>query len=157
MKYPIALIAAVAVTLTVCTQTLSAQTERTPPTPAQIAQHEVSRYTTLLSLTSEQEAQATTLFTEEATTAEPLRVSERTNHKTLEAAIKSADMGLIQSTATTLGTLQGEMTAVRALTEAKFYATLTADQKTKFAALEHGPHGGPHGEGRGGPPPAPEQ
>ena len=153
MKYPIALIAAVAVTLSA-----HAQTERTPPSPAEMAQHEVLRYTTLLSLTSEQEATATTLFTEEATTAQPLRTSERASHKALETAIKAGDMAAIQSTATTLGTVSGELTAVRALTEAKFYATLTADQKTKFAALEHGFHSGGHG-GPGGPPPAgvPEQ
>ena len=147
MKYPIALMAALAVTVSAY-----AQMERTPPTPAQMAQREVSRYTTLLSLTSEQEATATSLYTEEATTAEPLRTSERASHKALETAIKADDMAAIQSAATTLGTLNGELTAVRALTEAKFYATLTADQKTRFAALEHGPHGGPGG-GHGGPPP----
>ena len=150
MKYPIALIAAAVVTISA-----HAQREHTPPTPAQMAQHEVSRYTTLLSLTAEQEAQATIVFTEEATTVQPLRTSERTSHKTLETAVKDGDMGLIQSTATALGTVSGEMMAAHAIAEAKFYATLTADQKTKFEALHHGFHGGEGHGGPGGPPPRP--
>src|ERR1700760_489529 len=41
----------------------------TPPTPAAMAQREVARYTTLLTLTPQQVEQATTIFTTEATTA----------------------------------------------------------------------------------------
>ena len=49
----------------------------TPPTPAAMAQHEVQRYTTLLSLTPAQVEQATTFFTTEATarrTHEPVNI-----------------------------------------------------------------------------------
>ena len=44
-----------------------AQTPHTPPSPAQMAQHQVQRYTTLLSLNSSQVEQATSIFTAEAT------------------------------------------------------------------------------------------
>ena len=67
---------------------------------------------------------------------------------TAEAAIKSNDTATIQSTATTLGQMTGEMRAAHALAQAQFYAILTADQKTKFGELEqehmmHGPGRGP--------------
>ena len=147
MKYPISLIAGLALL-----PVFQAQAQRTPPTPEQMAQHEVSRYTTLLSLNSQQEADATSIFTAAATTESTLRATERTTHQALEAAIKSDDTAAIEQAATSLGQISGERMTAHALAQAKFYATLTADQKTKFAELErgfHGEHGGP-----GGPPPA---
>ena len=48
----------------------------TPPTPAAIAQHQVQRYTTLLSLSANQVEQATTIFTTEATTAQEMSRSK---------------------------------------------------------------------------------
>ena len=63
----------------------------TPPSPATIAQHEVQRYTTLLTLTPAQVEQATTYFTAEATARQNARASERTAHQALEAAIKAND------------------------------------------------------------------
>jgi Spy/CpxP family protein refolding chaperone len=121
----------------------------TPPTPAAIAQRQVQRYTTLLTLSSAQVEQATTIFTTEATTEQSSRASERTGHQALEAAIKANDTATIQSTATTLGQMSGEMMAAHALARAQFYALLTADQKTKYSQLEE-EHmmGGPgHGPG----------
>jgi hypothetical protein len=110
----------------------------TPPTPAAIAQRQVERYTTLLTLSSAQVEQATTIFTTEATTEQSSRASERAAHQALEAAIKANDKDTIQSTATTLGQMSGEM----------IYALLTADQKTKYSQLEEehmmgGPGHGP--------------
>ena len=120
----------------------------TPPTPAAIAQRQVERYTTLLTLSSAQVEQATTIFTTEATTDQGSRASERAAHQALEAAIKANDTATIQSTATTLGQMSGEMMAAHALARAQFYALLTADQKTKYAQLEEehmmgGPGHGP--------------
>ncbi len=129
---------------------MHAQTPPSPPTPAQIAEREVDRYTGMLALTSAQVSTAETLFTAEATSEETLRTQERTAHQALEGAIQSGDTATIQQAATLLGQLHGESTSLRGLTEAKFYQTLTADQKTKFAQLSRGPHG--HG-GPGGPPP----
>jgi Spy/CpxP family protein refolding chaperone len=125
-----------------------AQTAHTPPSPAQMAQHQVQRYTTLLSLNSAQVEQATAFFTAEATAHSNVRASERAAHEALEAAIKANDKETIQSTATTLGQMSGEALAAHALARAQFYAILTADQKTKFSELEEehlmgGPGHGP--------------
>jgi Spy/CpxP family protein refolding chaperone len=108
----------------------------TPPSPATMAQHQVQRYTTLLTLTPAQVEQATTYFTAEATAHQNARASEHTAHQALEAAVKANDAALIQSTAGTLGQMSGEMMAAHALAQAQFYAILNAEQKTKFDQLE---------------------
>ena len=123
----------------------------TPPTPAQMAQREVQQYSSLLTLTSEQQEQALTIFTAAATTTEPLQTSERTLHQTLEAAIAADNASVISQTAASLGQISGEITAARALADAKFYQLLTAEQQTRFTALKNTPvHGGPGGGGPGG-------
>ena len=123
------------------------QAPHTPPTPAVMAQHQVQRYTTLLTLTPAQAEQATTFFTTEATARQNSHTAERTAHQALEAAIKANDTATIQSTSTTLGQMQGEQMAAHALAQAQFYAILTADQKSKYSELEqeHMMFGGPHG------------
>src|ERR1700753_3237345 len=84
----------------------------TPPTPASIAQREVTRLTTLLTLTPSQVEQATTIFTTEATTASGSRTQEHTAHQALETAIKGNDTAAIQSNSATLGQIETErMTA----------------------------------------------
>ena len=127
-----------------------AQNPHTPPSPATMAQHQVQRYTTLLSLTPSQVEQATTIFTTEATARQNSWATERAARKALDAAIKADDTATIQSTATTLGQMSGEMMAAHALAQAQFYAQLSADQKTKFDQLEQEHMMG--GPGRGGPP-----
>jgi Spy/CpxP family protein refolding chaperone len=141
-------------TLALATLPAAALAQRTPPTPSEMAQHQVERYTDILTLTSEQQAAALTLFTTEATAVEPLHQTERTLHTTLETAITNDDLGTIASTATQLGTINGQIEGYRANAQAGFYKLLTADQKTRFAALHH--HGGPGMERGGfGPPPPP--
>jgi Spy/CpxP family protein refolding chaperone len=144
MKYSLALFAALGLLPMAQAQTAP----HTPPSPAAMAQHQVQRYTTLLSLTPAQVEQATTFFTAEATARQNARASEHTAHQALEAAIKANDTATIQSTATTLGQMEGEMLAAHAAAQAQLYATLTADQKSKFAELEQehmmgGPGHGP--------------
>src|SRR6202522_3233078 len=108
----------------------------TPPSPATIAQHEVQRYTTLLTLTPAQVEQATTFFTAEATARQNSRSSEHAAHQALETAIKSNDTATIQSTANALSQIESEALVAHSLARAQFYAILTADQKTKFGELE---------------------
>ena len=140
-------------------QAMLAQGGRIPPNPSELAQHEVARYTALLSLTQAQQDQATAIFTAEATEEQGLRQNERAAHQALETAVTGGDTGAIQQQAAALGQLQGQGIAARSLAEAKFYATLTADQKAKAADLKqqhllggpggpggHGPHGGPGGQ-----------
>lgn len=143
MKYSLVLLAGLGLF-----QMAQAQTPHTPPSPAQMAQHEVQHYTTLLSLNSAQVDQATTFFTAEATSRGNARATERAAHQALEAAIKANDTATIKSTAATLGQMTGEMMAAHALAEAQFYAILDTDQKSKFTELEHqhmmgGPGRGP--------------
>ena len=144
MKSSLALLAA----LGLLPMALAQTPPHTPPTPAGMAQHEVQRYTTLLTLTSAQVEQATTIFTTEATARQTSRASERAAHQAMDAAIKSNDAATIQSAATNMGQLAGEAMAAHALAQAQFYAILTADQKTKFSDLEK-EHlvGGPGGHG----------
>ena len=145
MKFSLALVAALALVPIAQAQTPPAHT---PPSPAVMAQHQVQRYTTLLTLTSAQVEQATTIFTAEATAHQNARTSERTAHQALEAAVKANDSATIQSTSASLGQMSGEMMAAHALARAQFYAILTADQKTKYDQLEQehlmgGPMHGP--------------
>lgn len=130
---------------------VQAQNPHTPPSPAQMAQHEVQRYTTLLSLTPPQVEEATTLFTTEATARLNDRQTERSAHQALQTAIKGDDKAAIQTAAATLGQLSGESIAAHALAQAQFYALLNGDQKTKFSELEkeHFFGGGGHGHGFG--------
>ena len=144
MKISLALIAALGLLPIAQAQSMP----HTPPTPAIMAQHQVERYTTLLSLTPAQAGQATTLFTTEATARQSARTSERTAHQALEAAIKANDTATIQSTAATLGQMETENLTSHAMARAQFYAILTADQKSKLAELEDehrmgGPEHGP--------------
>ena len=70
MKFPIAFIPGLALL-----PVFQAQAQRTPPTPEEMAQHEVTRFTTLLSLNYQQTANATSIFTAAATTESTLRTS----------------------------------------------------------------------------------
>jgi Spy/CpxP family protein refolding chaperone len=132
MKFSLALVAVLGLLPMAQAQT----PPHTPPTPAAMAQHEVQRYTTLLTLTPAQVEQATTFFTAEATARQNSRTSEHAAHQALETAIKSNDAATIQSTSNTLGQMEGEAMAAHAMARAQFYAILTADQKTKFGELE---------------------
>jgi Spy/CpxP family protein refolding chaperone len=132
MKSTLALLAVLGLLPMAQTQT----TPHTPPTPAAIAQRQVQRYTTLLSLNANQVEQATTIFTTEATTALNSRTTEHAAHQTLETAVKANDTATIQSTSTTLGQISAERENAHALARAQFYAILTADQKTKYSQLE---------------------
>lgn len=130
----------------------SAPAQPSPPTPAQMAQHQVERYTQELSLDTSQQTQALAIFTEEATSAQTLQQSAHTLHTTLNTAITTANSSAISQTAASLGTIEGQLTTLRASAEAKLYLLLTSDQQTKFVAFENGPHG-PGSGGPGGPPP----
>jgi Spy/CpxP family protein refolding chaperone len=145
MKYSLVLLAGLGLF-----QMAPAQTPaHTPPSPAQMAQHEVQHYTTLLSLNSAQVEQATTFFTTEATSRENARANERTHRQALDAAIKAGDTASIQSSANALGQIEAETLTAHATAQAQFYATLNADQKTKYAELEkeHMMGGFEHGPG----------
>jgi Spy/CpxP family protein refolding chaperone len=121
----------------------------TPPTPEQMVERRVQMLTNLLTLDSSQQAQAKTIFTDEATASQALRDTAKTAHDALETAVKSgASDAQIDSLATQVGTVQGQAAAIHAKAQAKFRLILTAAQKEKLDSSS-GMGGGPGWGGRG--------
>jgi Spy/CpxP family protein refolding chaperone len=123
-----------------------AQGRGNAPDPATFVQHRVSSLTTLLSLNTAQQQQATTIFTNAATTQGSLRASLKTSHQGLQEAVQKNDIATIDQESATIGNLTAQMTSTQAKADAAFYQILTPDQQTKFTQAES--QGG-FGRGRG--------
>jgi len=127
-----------------------------PPDPAKMAQHHIDFLTKQLSLTPQQQQQATTIFSEVSNNAKGVHEQMRTAHDSLKAAIQKNDAAGIEQAANTIGSLTTQMTVAHAKAQAAFYQTLTPEQQAKMNDLESHHrrgmgwrrHGGP-----GGPPP----
>lgn len=134
---------------------LFAQGMRTPPDPATMAQRRVAHLTTLLTLTTAQQQQATNIFTNSATADATVRTNLQTAHTALADAIKKNDTAGIDPAANTIGNLTAQLTSNNAKADAAFYLILTPDQQTKLASLKgrRGPgmFGGEDGPGSRGP------
>ena len=115
-----------------------------PPDPQTRIQNRVNFLATLLSLTDDQKAQATTIFTNAYTAAQSASSSVQTARQSLSDAVKKNDTATIDQVSATIGSAEGQITAINAKADAAFYAILTPDQKTKYDAM---PHGGPGGMG----------
>ena len=101
---------------------------------------------TVLSLTDAQKTQATALFEAAETASAALRETQVQQHQALNDAAKSnAADATIDQLAATLGSTSGQLAALRTKAFAKFYALLTAEQRTKLDELHT------HGRGMGGP------
>lgn len=129
------------------TFSLLAQQPGTPPTPTQMVANQITRLTTLLNLTSAQQTQATTIFTAEQTSLSTVRSSMQAARTTLQTAIESNDTASIAAQATQIGTLTTQEIEAHATAQAAFYATLTADQQTKYKQLVSAGPSGPRGFG----------
>ena len=92
MKRSLALVAVLGLVTMAQAQTTPTHT---PPSPAAMAQHQVQRYTTLLTLTPTQVEQATTYFTAEATAHQNARASEHTAHQAL--ADQLSDLHVVEA------------------------------------------------------------
>jgi Spy/CpxP family protein refolding chaperone len=139
-----------------------------PPDAGKMAQHHLNFLTKQLSLTPQQQQQASTIFSEAATNAKATHDQMRAAHDSLKAAIQKNDSAGIEQAANTIGNLTTQMIISHAKAQAAFYQTLTPDQQAKMNELEsqhhgmgmmrrrgfgHGP-GGPGGASSpGGPPP----
>jgi Spy/CpxP family protein refolding chaperone len=109
--------------------------------------------TNFLGLTDAQKAAATDIFTALATAEQPLFESQQAERKIIADSVKTNATGAIDAAASQLGQVEGQLAALRGKAEAKFYAVLTTDQKTKYDSR---PMRGPGGfGGPGGPPPPP--
>ena len=123
-------------------QTSATGSTHAPPSPAQMVANKVARLTTLLTLTSAQQTQATTIFTTEETSTSGLWGSMKSAHTALKTAIEANDVATIGTVSTQIGGLEAQQVQAHAIADAAFYALLTGDQQTKFNSL---PHGGPGG------------
>lgn len=120
-----------------------------------MVQDQVTRLTTLLSLTTAQATQATTIFTNAANAVTPIQTTLNSNRQSLQTAIEGNATATIDQLSTTIGGLMGQVTAIQSKAQAAFYAILTSDQQNKLNQL--GPNGMGPGMGPGGPPPPPGQ
>src|SRR5947209_1133704 len=130
-----------------------------PPDTAEMVQHHIEHLTKMLSLTPQQQQQATTLLTQVENNAKSVHDQMRTAHENLQAAIKNNDTAAIEQVSNTIGNLTAQQTATHAKAMASFFQTLTPDQQSKFIEMVH--HGMGMGDGMmmhghggpGGPPP----
>jgi len=151
----------VAAVLAVMSVLVAAQ-HRQPPDPTQMVQHHIDHLTKALSLTPQQQQQATTLLTQVMSNQKALHDQMRTAHQNLMLAIKNNDTAGIDQNSNTIGNLTTQQIAGHAKAMATFYQTLTPEQQTKFQDMVHHEMGmggmgmgmGMHGHGgHGGPPP----
>ena len=106
-----------------------------PPDVATIVARQVSFLTTLLTLTTGQATQATTIFTTALNAVTPIETQITTAQTTLSTAIQANDTATITTQSAAIGTAEGQIIALQAKADAAFYALLTADQKTKLTSL----------------------
>ena len=132
-----------------------------PPDPGKMAQHRIDFLTKQLSLTPQQQQQATSIFGEAGNNGKATRDQMRTAHDNLKTAIQKNDTAGIEQAANTIGSLNTQRILAHAKAQAAFYQILTPEQQAKMNDLQsHRGMGRRHGFGRGfghggpgGPPP----
>jgi Spy/CpxP family protein refolding chaperone len=92
--------------------------------------------TNQLDLTEAQKSQAKETYRGAWQNAKPVMEQLRQNRKAMSEAIKANDMAKIRQLAATQGDLTGQVTALRAESQAQFYQVLTPDQRAKMATIE---------------------
>lgn len=104
-----------------------------------------------LSLTDSQKSQAQTIFTAASTATATAQGQLDSARTALRDAWKAnrADTELDRLGAA-VGVIEGQIAAINAKAQAKFYALLTAEQKTKYDQISSRGPGGPGGPGRRG-------
>lgn len=113
-----------------------------PGGPGGPKQNRVDFLGTVLSLTNTQKTQAAAIFEQAQTASASLRETQGQQHAALQDAAKSnAADGTIDDLAATLGAKSGQLAAIHTKADAKFYALLTTEQRTKLDEL--------HANGRG--------
>src|SRR6266446_1991726 len=127
-----------------------ALTSATPPDPATVVANQVARLTSLLTLTTAQATQATSIFTNALSAVTPLETTLNTDRQSLRTAV-TTNPSAIDQLATSIGTLTGQIIAIQNKADAAFYAILTSTQQTTLTA--HGGFGGFGGPGGFGPGP----
>ncbi|MEQ1947986.1 MAG: hypothetical protein ABL995_12405 [Bryobacteraceae bacterium] len=124
----------------------------TAPTAADILARRVQMLTKMLSLTSSQQTQVTTLLANEAASLAVNAPTLQADRASLLDAIKTNNSGQIDVLAAKIANVEGQQNAIRAKTAASIYALLDATQKgtvgDKLRGIMGG-MGGPGGPGGG--------
>ena len=124
--------------------------QQQPFDPTQMIQRRVNFLTEKLGLSSQQQQQATTIFTNAVTGQELSRGQMKAAHENLQAAITKNDSAGIDQAANSIANLMARSISAHAKADAAFYQTLTPDQQATYAKLrQHLP--GMFGFYRGGP------
>lgn len=111
-----------------------------PPDPEQMIQRQITYLTEQLGLSSQQQQQATTIFTNAMTGKGSSRGQMKAAHQSLQASITKNDSAGIDQAANSIANLMAQSISAHAKAEAAFYQTLTPDQQAKYATmLEHRP------------------
>jgi hypothetical protein len=105
----------------------------------------VAFLTALLTLTTAQAQQATTIFTNAAAAVTPIQTNLDAARTSLRAAVQANNTAQIDQLSTQTGTFSGQVTAAQSKAEAAFLALLTAEQRTRYDAVGGR---GPGGRGR---------
>jgi Spy/CpxP family protein refolding chaperone len=98
-------------------------------------QQRLARLSRELNLTDTQKAQARTIFGQARETAKPVREQLMQNRQALRAAVKANNSAEIEQLATARGNLMGKMLAIHSEAAAKFYQTLSPEQRVKADQL----------------------
>jgi Spy/CpxP family protein refolding chaperone len=99
------------------------------------AQRRIDFLSTALSLTDAQKQQATEFFNTARQENQPLEESMKQARTTLVEAAESGEEAQLDQAAAKVGTLCGQMAAVRAKAFAKLYSVLTPEQRQKADQL----------------------
>jgi Spy/CpxP family protein refolding chaperone len=117
-----------------------AQTTTTAPAAAgkalALKAHVQRQLIQALDLTAAQKQQAKAILQATRQQAQPLAQQLKQSRQSLSAAIEAGDTTKIQQISTAMGTLQGQVLAIRSAGKAQFYALLTPDQKTKAVEFQ---------------------
>jgi periplasmic protein CpxP/Spy len=97
----------------------------------QMRHNRMARMAQQLNLTDAQKEQAKAIFAEARQASQPVRDQLKQNREALSAAVKAGNTQQIQQLSATQGSLMGQLTAIRTEAMAKFYAGLSAGQRSK--------------------------
>jgi Spy/CpxP family protein refolding chaperone len=128
-----------------------AQSQHQPRDPAQMVQRRVNFLTTKLGLSSSQQEQATTIFTNEMSAGKSQHGQMRAAYQNLDAAVKKGDNAGIEQAAGAIGNLTSQMISAHSKAEAAFFQTLNPQQQNTYSQMDRGGWGGHGFHGRGGP------
>jgi Spy/CpxP family protein refolding chaperone len=122
-----------------------AQRNHTPPTPAQQVANKVARLSALLTLSSAQQATATTIFTSEQSALSTVSAGMKTARAALKTAVLANDTAGISTQSAAIGALTAQEVQAQSTANADFYASLTPAQQAQYTKL--GAFGGGGGFG----------